>query len=227
MAYYLNKEDKLLVYDYMPKGSIATFLHGQSKPWVDWPTRMQIAKGVARGLHSLHTHHNIIHGNLTSSNVFLDENINPKISDFGLSQLITVAPNSNISTTAGVLGYQAPELSKLKKASTKTDVYSFGVIMLELLTGKSPGKMEDQDLPQWVGSVIESESIIEVIDLELLRHTPFAEDEMVNTLHLAMDCVSKLPHLRPGVQQVLQQLEEIRSETAISGDDGGAGPSRS
>ncbi|KAI7727751.1 hypothetical protein M8C21_013141 [Ambrosia artemisiifolia] len=225
MAYYLNKEDK---YDYMPKGSVAAFLHGQgSKPWVDWPTRMRIAKGVARGLHSLHTHHNIIHGNLTSSNVFLDENINPKISDFGLSQIIRAVPYLYISTTAGVLGYRAPERFKLEKADTKTDVYSFGVIMLELLTGKSPGKMEDRDLPKWVGSIIESEWISEVLDLELLRYTPLDEDEMVNTLQLAMDCVSKLPDRRPDVQQVLQQLEEIRSETATSGDDGGAGPSRS
>ncbi|KAJ0697747.1 putative protein kinase RLK-Pelle-LRR-III family [Helianthus annuus] len=225
-AYSLHPEETLLVYDYMPKGSLAVFLHARTyQPQIDWATRMRIAKGVARGLHSLHTHHNIIHGNLTSSNLFLDESINPKISDIGMSRLVTASANSDMIATARILGYQAPELSKLEKADMKTDVYSLGVIMLELLTGKSPGEMEDQNLPQWVGSIIESEWISEVLDLDMLRDTPLDEDEMVSTLQLAMECVSKLPHRRPDVQQVLQQLEEIRPETATtSSDDGGAGP---
>lgn len=99
---------------------------------------MKIAKGIARGLLYLHHNLNIIHGNLTSSNVLLDEHTNAKISDFGISRLMTAAANSSVIAAAGALGYRAPELSKLKKATTKTDVYSFGVILLELLTGKSP-----------------------------------------------------------------------------------------
>ena len=105
---------------------------------VDWATRMTIAKGTARGLAYLHDDMSIVHGNLTASNVLLDEQHCPKISDFGLSRLMTTAANSNVLVAAGALGYRAPELSKLKKASTKTDVYSLGVIILELLTGKSP-----------------------------------------------------------------------------------------
>ncbi|KAM0034403.1 putative protein kinase RLK-Pelle-LRR-III family [Helianthus debilis subsp. tardiflorus] len=230
-AYYLGpKGEKLLVFDYMPKGSLATFLHarGPETP-VDWPTRMQIAKGMARGLLSLHTHHNIIHGNLTSSNVLLDENINPKIADFGLSRLMTTAANSNVIATAGALGYRAPELSKLKKANTKTDVYSLGVIILELLTGKSPGEaMNGVDLPQWVASIVKEEWTNEVFDLELMKDASVIGDELLNTLKLALHCVDPSPSARPEVQLVLQQLEEIRPETAASsGDDGGAGPSTS
>lgn len=189
---------------------------------------MRIAKGMARGLSYLHSHENIIHGNLTSSNVLLDEQANSKIADYGLSKLMTAAANSNVIATAGALGYRAPELSKLKKANTKTDVYSLGVIILELLTGKSPGEpMNGLDLPQWVASIVKEEWTNEVFDLELMRDDASAVgDELLNTLKLALHCVDPSPSARPEVQQVLQQLEEIRPETATSSaDDGAAEPS--
>ncbi|OMO50019.1 hypothetical protein CCACVL1_30690, partial [Corchorus capsularis] len=233
-AYYMGpKGEKLLVFDYMPKGSLATFLHarGPDTP-IDWPTRMRIAKGVSRGLLYLHTQENIIHGNLTSSNVLLDEDTTAKIADFGLSRLMTAAANANVIATAGALGYRAPELSKLKKANTKTDVYSLGVIILELLTGKSPGEaMNGVDLPQWVASIVKEEWTNEVFDLELMRDASSIGDELLNTLKLALHCVDPSPSARPEVQQVLQQLEEIRLETpassAPSGDDGAGVPSTS
>ncbi|XP_027162393.1 probably inactive leucine-rich repeat receptor-like protein kinase IMK2 [Coffea eugenioides] len=229
-AYYFGpKGEKLLVFDYMPKGSLATFLHarGPDTP-IDWLARMRIAKGMTRGLLYLHTQANIIHGNLTSSNVLLDENANAKISDYGLSRLMTPAANANVIATAGALGYRAPELSKLKKANAKTDVYSLGVIMLELLTGKSPGEaMNGVDLPQWVASIVKEEWTNEVFDLELMNDASTIGDELLNTLKLALHCVDPSPSARPEVQQVLQQLEEIRPETAAAspGDDAGAAPS--
>ncbi|KAL3524015.1 hypothetical protein ACH5RR_016849 [Cinchona calisaya] len=229
-AYYLGpKGEKLLVFDYMPKGSLATFLHarGPDTP-IDWPTRMRIAQGMTRGLLYLHTQANIIHGNLTSSNVLLDENANAQISDYGLSRLMTPAANANVIATAGALGYRAPELSKLKKANTKTDVYSLGVIILELLTGKSPGEaMNGVDLPQWVASIVNEEWTNEVFDLELMRDASTIGGELLNTLKLALHCVDPSSSARPEVQQVLQQLEEIRPETATAspGADAGAAPS--
>ncbi|KGN50703.1 probable leucine-rich repeat receptor-like protein kinase IMK3 [Cucumis sativus] len=223
-AYYLGpKGEKLLVFDYMPNGSLATFLHARGPDTsIDWPTRMKIAQGMTRGLCHLHTHENSIHGNLTSSNILLDEYINAKIADFGLSRLMTAAASSNVIATAGALGYRAPELSKLKKANTKTDIYSLGVIILELLTGKSPGEaMNGVDLPQWVASIVKEEWTNEVFDLELMRDASTIGDELLNTLKLALHCVDPSPSARPEVQQVLQQLEEIRPETApSSGDDG-------
>ncbi|KAK3229772.1 hypothetical protein Dsin_001653 [Dipteronia sinensis] len=232
-AYYLGpKGEKLLVFDYMPKGSLANFLHarGPETP-VNWPTRMKIIQGMTRGLFYLHSHENIIHGILTSSNVLLDENTNAIIADFGLSRLMSAAANVNVIATTGALGYRAPELSKLKKANTKTDVYSLGVIMLELLTGKSPGEaMNGVDLPQWVASIVKEEWTNEVFDLELMRDAATIGDELLNTLKLALHCVDPSPSARPEVQQVLQQLEEIRAETttaASSGDDGAGAPSTS
>ncbi|XP_042509052.1 probably inactive leucine-rich repeat receptor-like protein kinase IMK2 [Macadamia integrifolia] len=233
-AYYLGpKGEKLLVFDFMPKGSLASFLHarGPDTP-IDWPTRMNIAMGTTRGLCYLHMNENMVHGNLTSGNILLDENTNAKISDYGLSRLMTTAANSNVIATAGALGYRAPELSKLKKATTKTDVYSLGVIILELLTGKSPGQaMNGVDLPQWVASIVKEEWTNEVFDLELMRDASTTGDELLNTLKLALHCVDPSPAARPEVQQVLQQLEEIKPEIAAtaasSGDDGAGVPSTS
>ncbi|XP_022941818.1 probable leucine-rich repeat receptor-like protein kinase IMK3 [Cucurbita moschata] len=225
-AYYLGpKGEKLLVFDYMPNGSLATFLHARGPDtFIDWPTRMKIAQGMTRGLCHLHAHENSIHGNLTSSNILLDEYINAKIADFGLSRLMTAAASSNVIATAGALGYRAPELSKLKKANTKTDIYSLGVIILELLTGKSPGEaMNGVDLPQWVASIVKEEWTNEVFDMELMRDASTIGDELLNTLKLALHCVDPSPSARPEVQQVLQQLEEIRPETAPSSGDDGAG----
>ncbi|XVE97152.1 hypothetical protein REPUB_Repub02eG0286500 [Reevesia pubescens] len=234
-AYYLGpKGEKLLVFDYMPKGSLASFLHARGpETTIDWPTRMKIAIGVTRGLNYLHTQENVIHGNLTSSNILLDEQTNAHIADFGLSRLMTAAASTNVIATAGTLGYRAPELSKLKNASTKTDVYSLGVIVLELLTGKSPGEpMNGMDLPQWVASIVKEEWTNEVFDLELMRDTPAINDELLNTLKLALHCVDPSPAARPEVQQVLQQLEEIKPEMAAaaasgSGDDGAKVPATS
>ncbi|KAJ4850287.1 putative leucine-rich repeat receptor-like protein kinase imk3 [Turnera subulata] len=235
-AYYLGpKGEKLLVFDYMPKGSLATFLHarGPDTP-VNWPTRMRIAQGMTRGLFYLHNNENIIHGNLTSNNVLIDDQTNAKIGDYGLSRLMTAAANTNVIAAAGALGYRAPELSKLKKANTKTDVYSLGVIILELLTGKSPGEaMNGVDLPQWVASIVKEEWTNEVFDVELMKEAPAIGDELLNTLKLALHCVDPSPAARPEVQQVLQQLEEIRPEVGTSagpsggGDDGAMAPSSS
>lgn len=185
---------------------------------------MKIIQGITRGLLHLHTNENLVHGNLTSSNVLLDEYANAEISDFGLSKLMTSAASTNVLATAGALGYRAPELSKLKKANTKTDVYSLGVLILELLTGKSPSEaMNGVDLPQWVASIVKEEWTNEVFDLELMRDASTIGDELLNTLKLALHCVDPSPAARPEVQQVLQQLEQIRPEVPTGSSDDGAG----
>ncbi|KAJ8533109.1 hypothetical protein K7X08_015998 [Anisodus acutangulus] len=228
-AYYLGpKGEKLLVYDYMPNGSLSSFLHARGpETTIDWPTRMRIAIGITKGICFLHTKENIIHGNLTSSNILLGEQNNPTIADVGLSRLMTTAGNTNVIATEGTLGYRAPELSKIKNASTKTDVYSLGVIILELLTGKSPSEVTDGlDLPQWVASIVKEEWTNEVFDVELMRDAPNIGDELLNTLKLALHCVDPTPTARPEAPQVLQKLEEIKPEMMLtatsSGDDGTA-----
>ncbi|OWM67089.1 probably inactive leucine-rich repeat receptor-like protein kinase IMK2 [Punica granatum] len=222
-AYYLGpKREKLLVFDYMPKGSLASFLHARGpETSIDWPTRRRIAIGVARGLNHLHTQENMVHGNLTSSNVLLDEQVNAHIADYGLSRLMSGGAATMVAT-AGALGYAAPELSKTKKPTNKTDVYSLGVIVLELLTGKSPSEgTSGRDLPQWVASLVKEEWTTEVFDLELMRDATAIGDELLNTLKLALHCVDPSPTSRPEVQEVLQQLEEIMPEaSAEPGNEG-------
>ncbi|KAM3302436.1 hypothetical protein P3S67_016938 [Capsicum chacoense] len=154
---------------------------------------MRIAIGITKGIWFLHTKEHIIHGNLTSSNTLLDEQNNPKIADVGLSRLMTTAGNTNVIATAGTLGYRAPEHSKIKNASTKTDVYSLGVIILELLTGKSPSKaMDGLDLPQWVDFIVKEEWTNEVFDVEIMRDAPNTGDELLNTLKWF--CTVLIPH---------------------------------
>ena len=105
----------------------------------------------------------------------------------------------------GALGYRDPELAKLKRPNTKTDIHSLGVIMLELLTGKSPGDaINGKDLPRWVASVVKEEWTDEVFDLELMRDASSVGDELLNTLKLALYCVDHSPSIRPEVQLVLQ-----------------------
>ncbi|RZC86398.1 hypothetical protein C5167_030473 [Papaver somniferum] len=224
-AYYMGpKGEKLLVFDFMPKGSLASFLHarGPDTP-IDWPTRLSIAIGAARGLSYLHANESIIHGNLTAANILLDEQTNAKIADYGLSRLMTTNASSSVVATAGAQGCRTPELAKAKNLGTKTDVYSLGVIMLELLTGKSPGEpMNGMDLPQWVASIVNEEWTNEVFDLELMKDANNG-DELLNTLKLALHCVDPSPAARPEVHEVLQQLEKIKpAELPVSsGEDGG------
>ncbi|KAL1808115.1 hypothetical protein ACET3Z_025105 [Daucus carota] len=216
-AYYMGpKGEKLLVFDYMSNGSLASFLHARGPDTtITWPTRMSIAMGMTRGLCFLHSKENIIHGNLTSSNIMLDEHNNPAIADVGLSRLMTNATNLDVIATAGTQGYCAPELLKLKNVTTQADVYSIGVIILELLTGKSPNEgREGVDLPQWVSSILKEEWTNEVFDLELMGDTSDVNEELLKTLQLAMHCVNSSPTARPEAREVLQKLEEIKPQLA-------------
>ncbi|KAF3649114.1 hypothetical protein FXO38_17840 [Capsicum annuum] len=171
---------------------------------IDWTTRMRIAIDTIKGICFLHTKENIIHGKVTSSNILLDEQNNPKIADVGLSGLMTTVGNTNVIITAGTLGYHALELPKIKNASTKTDVYSLGVIILELLTRKSPSEaMDGLDLPQWVASIMKEKWTNEVSNVELIRDAPNIGDKLLNTLKLALNCVDPTLTAWPKAPQVL------------------------
>ncbi|XP_057532748.1 probable inactive receptor kinase At1g48480 [Amaranthus tricolor] len=212
-AYYYSQDEKLLVYDYMPMGSLSAFLHGNkgaSKTPLNWEMRSSIALGVARGITYLHSRgSNFCHGNIKSSNVLLTKTYEPRVSDFGLAQL--VGPST---TPTRVNGYRAPEVTEPRKVSQKADVYSFGVLLLELLTGKAPTHAllneEGVDLPRWVQSVVRDDWASEVFDLELLRYT-HAEEEMVELLQLAVDCAAQYPDARPSMQEVIDRIDKLCS----------------
>ncbi|KAH9314079.1 hypothetical protein KI387_022706, partial [Taxus chinensis] len=159
-AYYFSKDEKLLVYDYMPMGSLSALLHGNrgaGRTPLDWETRSRIALDAARGIEYLHSSGSqISHGNIKSSNILLTKDYNACVSDFGLAQLVSATPSAS-----RIVGYRAPEVTDARKISQKADVYSFGVLLLEVLTGKAPthGSVNDDgvDLPRWVQSVVREE----------------------------------------------------------------------
>ncbi|KAK0575204.1 hypothetical protein LWI29_035405 [Acer saccharum] len=221
-AYYFAREEKLLVSDYMPNGSLFWLLHGNRGPGrtpLDWTTRLKIAAGAARGITFIHNTCKSLklnHGNIKSTNILLDKTGTARVSDFGL--LIFCPPN----TPSRSNGYRAPELSSSdgRKQSQKSDVYSFGVLLLELLTGKCPSMIDGGgpgmgygggavDLPRWVQSVVREEWTAEVFDLELMRYKDI-EEEMVGLLQVAMACTSSSPDQRPSMGHVVKMIDEIR-----------------
>lgn len=213
-AYYFSKDEKLLVYNYMPAGSLFMLLHGNrgsGRSPVDWDSRVKISLGTAKGIAHIHSEGGAkcSHGNIKSSNVLLTQDHDGCISDVGLTPLMNFP-----ATLSRTTGYRAPEVVETRKITQKADVYSFGVVLLEMLTGKVPHQYPGShdvvvDLPRWVRSVVREEWTAEVFDVELLRYQN-VEEEMVQMLQIALACVTKLPDMRPPMDQVVKMIEEIR-----------------
>ncbi|KAK2458734.1 putative inactive receptor kinase [Trifolium repens] len=221
-AYYFAREEKLLVYDYMPNATLFWLLHGNRGPGrtpLDWTTRLKIAAGAAKGVTFIHNSCKslkLTHGNIKSTNILLDKQGNARVSDFGLS--IFNGPNPSGGAGSRPNGYRAPEVLDGRKQSQKSDVYSFGVLLLEMLTGKCPSAGESGgsgygggviDLPRWVQSVVREEWTAEVFDLELMRYKDI-EEEMVGLLQIAMSCTAASPDQRPRMSHVVKMIEDLR-----------------
>lgn len=211
-CYFSSLESNLLVYEYMPNGNLWDSLH-RGKILLDWPTRHQIALGVAQGLAYLH--HDlmppIIHRDIKSTNILLDVNNHAKVADFGIAKVLRAQGGKDSTTTviAGTYGYLAPEYAYSSKATTKCDVYSFGVVLMELITGKKPVEAEfgdNKNIIYWVSTKVETkEGVIEVLDKQLSESF---KDEIIKVLRIAVRCTSKSPALRPTMDEVVQLLIE-------------------
>lgn len=216
-GYYWTPEMQLLISDYTPYGSLHSKLHERSPsiPPMSWANRFKIALGTAKGLAYLHhsSHPSIIHYNVKPSNILLDENFNPKISDFGLARLLTKLDKHMISSRfQSALGYVAPELAcQSLRINEKCDVYGYGVIVLELVTGRLPVEYGDDDviiLSDHVRVLLEQGNVMECIDPSM---RDYPEEEVVPILKLGLVCTSQIPSSRPSMAEVVQILQVIKS----------------
>ncbi|XVE85617.1 hypothetical protein DITRI_Ditri17bG0104600 [Diplodiscus trichospermus] len=214
-GYCMHKSDKLLIYSYMENGSLDYWLHEKvdGPPQLDWETRLQIAQGAAMGLAYLHQscEPHILHRDIKSSNILLDENFKAHLADFGLARLILPYDTHVTTDLVGTLGYIPPEYGQASVATYKGDVYSFGVVLLELLTGKRPMDMckpkGSRDLISWVIRMKMENRESEVFD-------PFIygkqhDKEMLLVLEIACLCLSECPKVRPTTQQLVSWLDKI------------------
>ncbi|KAJ6941619.1 kinase-like protein TMKL1 [Populus alba x Populus x berolinensis] len=219
-AFYQGKRgEKLLIYDYLPNRTLYDLLHEAKagKPMLNWARRHKIALAIARGLAYLHTglETPITHGNVRSKNVLVDEFFVARLTEFGLDKLMIPTVADEIVALAKTDGYKAPELQRMKKCNSRTDVYAFGILLLEILIGKKPGKNgrsnDFADLPSMVKVAVLEETTMEVFDLEVLKgvRSPM-EEGLVQALKLAMGCCAPVASVRPTMDEVVKQLEENR-----------------
>ncbi|XP_042500702.1 receptor-like serine/threonine-protein kinase At1g78530 isoform X2 [Macadamia integrifolia] len=219
-GYYTAPQFNLLIYGLMPNGSLDTLLHGRSneKMHLDWTSRHKIAVGAARGISYLHHDciPHIIHRDIKSSNILLDQNMEARVSDFGLATLME-PDKTHVSTfVAGTFGYLAPEYFDTGRATAKGDVYSFGVVLLELLTGKRPMDEafieEGTKLVTWVKAVVDDKKEEHVID-HTLGCCPL--EEVNSVFSIALMCLESDPSKRPTMIEVLKMLEQIKSNKIV------------
>ncbi|CAN1342368.1 Tyrosine-sulfated glycopeptide receptor 1 [Linum perenne] len=197
---------RLLIYSYMENGSLDYWLHEKTEgaSQLDWPTRLKIAKGASIGLAYMHQvcEPHIVHRDIKSSNILLDEKFEAHVADFGLARLIRPYCTHVTTELVGTLGYIPPEYG---------DVYSFGVVMLELLSGKRPVEVfkpkMSRELVAWVYQM-RSEGKQEQVFDPILRDKGH-EDEMLQMLDVACMCVSHNPRKRPSIQEVVDCLKNI------------------
>ncbi|KAA3474888.1 kinase-like protein TMKL1 precursor [Gossypium australe] len=219
-AFYQGKRgEKLLIYDYLPNRSLHDFLHESraGKPVLNWARRHKIALGIAKGLAHLHTglEMPITHGNVRSKNVLVDDFFVARLTEYGLDKLMIPAVADEMVALAKTEGYKAPELQSMKKCNTRTDVYAFGILLLEILIGKKPGKNARSndvgDLPSIVKAAVLEETTMVVFDVEVLKgiRSPM-EDGLVQALKLAMGCCAPVASVRPTMDEVVKQLEDNR-----------------
>ncbi|XXG60500.1 hypothetical protein AAC387_Pa04g2394 [Persea americana] len=218
IGYSDEENERVLIYEFMPNGTLHDHLHKlESSPLISWVTRLKVALDAARGVEYLHAYSDpqIIHRDIKSSNILLDDTWTAKVSDFGLS-LIGPDPVDDLDhislRAAGTVGYMDPEYYRLQQLTTKSDVYSFGVVMLELLTGyKAIHRVEPNSAPRNVVDFavpfIVSDEIHHVLDRRLPPPTPQEIEAVVFVGYLAADCVSLQGRDRPSMTEVVNSLE--------------------
>ncbi|XP_054803448.1 receptor-like serine/threonine-protein kinase ALE2 [Prosopis cineraria] len=210
---------RCLVYELVRNGSVESHLHGfDKKEPLDWEARMKIALGAARGLAYLHEDSNprVIHRDFKASNVLLEDDFTPKVSDFGLAREATEGSHHISTRVMGTFGYVAPEYAMTGHLLVKSDVYSYGVVLLELLTGRKPVDMSQppgqENLVTWARPLLTSrEGLEQLVDPSLAGNYDF--DDMAKVAAIASMCVHPEVTQRPFMGEVVQALKLIYNDT--------------
>ncbi|KAJ8636671.1 hypothetical protein MRB53_010938 [Persea americana] len=211
LGYCRRKGELLLVYDFMPNGSLDKFLFDQPERTLSWHQRFRIIKGVASGLLYLHEEWEqvVLHRDIKASNVLLDGEFDGRLGDFGLARLYDHGTDPQTTHIVGTLGYIAPELTETGKATTKSDVFAFGAFVLEVACGKRPillrASPEEIILVDWVLQCWKKGEIVEATDVRLGNE--YAKEEMELVLKLGLLCLHPMASTRPSMRQVIQFLD--------------------
>ncbi|XP_062076366.1 probable serine/threonine-protein kinase PBL16 [Humulus lupulus] len=224
VGYCCEDEHRVLIYEYMSRGSVENNLFSRVLLPLPWSIRMKIAYGAAKGLAFLHEAEKpVIYRDFKTSNILLDQDYNAKLSDFGLAKDGPEGDNSHVSTRImGTYGYAAPEYIMTGHLTPRSDVYSYGVVLLELLTGrKSLDKLRparEQNLTDWALPLLkEKKKVLSIID-------PRLEDYPTKGVHkaamLAYHCLNKNPKARPLMRDVVDSLEPLQNTSDIYDDKG-------
>ncbi|CAN6830776.1 unnamed protein product [Brassica oleracea] len=226
VGYCISEQHRLLVYDYVPNNTLHFHLHAPGRPVMTWETRVKVAAGAARGIAYLHEdcHPRIIHRDIKSSNILLDNSFEALVADFGLAKIAQELDlNTHVSTRVmGTFGYMAPEYATSGKLSEKADVYSYGVILLELITGRKPvdtsQPLGDESLVEWakplLSQAIENEEFGELVDPRLGGN--FIAAEMFRMVEAAAACVRHSAARRPKMSQVVRALDTLEEASDIT-----------
>ncbi|OVA13029.1 Protein kinase domain [Macleaya cordata] len=202
---------RLLVYEYMENRSLDGIIYGKVDHFLDWSTRYQIILGIARGLQYLHedSHIRIVHRDIKASNILLDEKFQPKIGDFGLARFFPEDEAYLSTNFAGTLGYTAPEYAIRGELSEKADIYSFGVLLLEIISCRKNTDLslssEMQYLPEYAWKLYERSKVIDVVDPKLQKDG-FVEKDVFQAIHVAFLCLQPHPNLRPPMSDIVAML---------------------
>ncbi|KAL3819570.1 hypothetical protein ACJIZ3_005475 [Penstemon smallii] len=202
---------RLLVYEYMKNRSLDHIVYGKSDIFLNWNTRFQIILGIARGLQYLHEDSNfrIIHRDIKASNILLDDKFQPRIGDFGLARFFPEDQLYLSTTFAGTLGYTAPEYAIRGELSEKADIYSFGVLVLEIINGRKNTDLnlppEMQYLPEYAWKLYERSMLIDLIDPKM-REDGLVYNDILQAIHVAFLCLQPHADLRPPMSEIVAML---------------------
>nr|XP_016470434.1 PREDICTED: proline-rich receptor-like protein kinase PERK9 isoform X1 [Nicotiana tabacum]XP_016470440.1 PREDICTED: proline-rich receptor-like protein kinase PERK9 isoform X1 [Nicotiana tabacum]XP_016470444.1 PREDICTED: proline-rich receptor-like protein kinase PERK9 isoform X2 [Nicotiana tabacum] len=225
VGYCISESRRLLVYDYVPNNTLYFHLHAAGRPVMDWTTRVKIAVGAARGIAYLHEDCNprIIHRDIKSSNILLDSNFEARVSDFGLAKLAQDA-NTHVTTrVVGTFGYMAPEYASSGKLTEKSDIYSFGVVLLELITGRKPvdtsQPLGEESLVEWArplfNHALDKGEFDQLADPRLENN--YVATEMFQLIEAAAACVRHSAVKRPGMGQIVRAFDSLNISDLSNG----------